>query len=78
MQLPSSSLDVDAYDPGPNGLARLCEDRIAELKASLAQCRTRDERKPINKHLHTLRHMLRWCRTRAGYVATPQDVGLLD
>jgi hypothetical protein len=79
--LPSSALDrhdQDKYPPGPNGLARLCEDRIAELEAAKAACRSREERRPINQHLHTLRDMLRWCRSRAGYVETPRDLGLLD
>lgn len=74
----ASRLNPDDYERGPNGMARLCEDRIAELEAERAECRTRDERRPINQQLHTARQMLRWCKTRAGYRETPQELGLLD
>lgn len=76
--LPPSRLDTASYPSGPNGLARLCEDRLAELGEQLAECRTKAERRPINQHMHTLRGMLAWCKSRAGYVETPQDLGLLD
>lgn len=81
MELPPSKLDrddQDKYPLGPNGLARFCEDRIAELESAKAECRTRDERSPINKHLFTLRDLLRFAKSRAGYVETPADLGLLD
>ena len=80
MELPPSKLDrgdLDRYPPGPTGMARMCEDRIAELLEQREQCRTRAERSPINKHIHMLRDMLAWSKTRAGYVETPADVGLL-
>lgn len=77
-ELPPSRIRADDYPPGPNGLARLCEDRIAELVVQRAECRTREARRPINQHLHTLRGMLRFAKSRAGYVETPQDLGLLD
>jgi hypothetical protein len=79
--LPPSRLDRDdrdKYPSGPNGMARFCEDRIAELEAAKAECRTREARRPINQHLHTLRDLLRFAKSRAGYVETPQDLGLLD
>lgn len=75
--LPPSALDRDDYPRGPWGLARLCEDRMAELEEAKAACRTRAERKPINQHLHTLRGMLRWCETRAGY-RNPMAAGAVE
>lgn len=68
--------DYEKYPRGPNGMARLCEDQIAELLAE-RESLPRSERRPINQHLHTVRQMLAWCKTRAGYVETPQDLGLL-
>jgi hypothetical protein len=65
--LPPSSLDRDDYPPGPWGMARLCEDRIAQLEEAKAACGTKAERRPINQHLHTLRGILRWCESLAGY-----------
>lgn len=62
---------------GPNGLARVCEEQIAALEARKAGL-PRSERKPLNQHLHTLQQLLAWCKTRAGYVETPADLGLID
>jgi hypothetical protein len=76
--LPPSALDPDAYPLGPTGGAHFMEARIAELEAQKRGCRTRDERRPINKLLHTLRGLLRWYKSRAGYVPSPQDLGLLE
>jgi len=76
--LPPSELNQDDYPRGPNGMALFVAHRIAELEAALADHPTRDARRPINKHLHTLRGMLRWCKSRAGYTETPQDLGLID
>lgn len=70
MALPPSKIDATDYPSGPNGMARLCEDRIAELEALKAACRTGTERSPINKQLFALRGWLQWCKSRAGYVET--------
>lgn len=81
MQLPPSKLDrhdTVKYPPGPNGMARFCEDRIAEMLEQREACRTREERKPINQHLHTVRDLLRFAKSRAGYEASPQELGLLE
>ena len=67
-ELSPSKLDRDSCPSGPNGMARMCEDRIAELLEQKAECRTRAERSPINKYIHMLRNMLRWCKSRTGYV----------
>jgi hypothetical protein len=61
-------LDADAYPRGPNGLAALCKDQIAELEAQRKKL-PRAEREAINRRLHTCRMLLKWCQTRAGYVA---------
>ena len=71
--LPPSRINRDDYPHGPNGMARLLEDRIAELEAHRAECRTREERKPFNKQLHAVRGLLRFAKSRAGYVETPSD-----
>lgn len=55
---------------GPNGLARVCEERIAELEAH-RHALPRSERRPINQRLHALRQWLTWCKTRQGYEPTP-------
>ena len=65
------------YDT-PNAWALHLEGRIADLEAKLVNCRSRAARRPINKHLHTLRGLLAWCKSRAGYVETPHDLGLID
>ena len=70
---------ASASEPrGPNGMARDLEARIAALEAARAECRTRAERKPVNKQLHLCRDLLRWVKSRAGYEPTPHDVGLLE
>lgn len=66
-ELPPSELDSDDYPPGPNGMAALCEARIAELEG-WRKILPRAERRPVNQHIHTLRGMVRWCKSRAGYV----------
>ena len=67
-ELPPSALDVGAYPSGPNGMARLCEERLAELEAPRKACRNAAERSPINKRIHVTRSMLAWAKSRAGYV----------
>lgn len=64
---PISKLDRDDYPKGPEGRARWLMDRIAELEAERAVV-PRLERRPINQQLHVLRGLMRWCKTRAGYV----------
>lgn len=67
----------EAEEGGPNGLARALEAEIASLVAK-REATPRSKRRPINRRLHTLRGLLAWCKTRAGYVETPRDLGLLD
>ena len=65
------------HETGPNRMAEMLEERIAELmleKAALPQ----SERRPINQRLHQLRNLLRWCKTRAGYVEPPKDLESID
>jgi hypothetical protein len=57
-------LDPDAYPPGPNGLAKLCEDRISELVGQRAAL-PRSEQQPINQQLQQVRQILDCCRTWA-------------
>lgn len=68
--LPESKLDLDNYGNGPKELERSCLDRLAELESQKAKCKDKTQRRAINKHMHTLRDMVKWCRTRAGYVGS--------
>jgi hypothetical protein len=60
--------DMNEHPRGPTALAQLCAETIAELEAKRAAA-PRSERKEINRRLHTTRYLLRWCKTRAGYVS---------
>jgi len=62
-----SDLSPDDYLGGPDGMARMCADRLEELKSWKADAKTRAERSTINKQMRSLRMMLAWCKTRAGY-----------
>ena len=53
---------------GPNALARQCEETIARLVTE-RDALPRSERAVINKQLQTARYLLRWCKSRIGYVA---------
>ena len=66
MMLPESEIDGDDYPKGMWGKARYLEDRIAEVEGFKALV-PRSERRPINQYLHTLRGLLAWCESRAGY-----------
>lgn len=55
---------------GPNLMADKIRDELDDLAAELdgggvAKAR----RSEINKRVHSLKDWLRWCETRAGYVA---------
>ena len=64
--------DLDPFrETGPYGIAKACEERIAELEAAKAITR-RADRGTINKQIHALKQMRDWCRTRAGYVDAPE------
>lgn len=56
----------EGYPQGPNGMAQACEDTIAELEAQRLTV-ARSERRAINQRLHTIRELLAWSKTRAGY-----------
>lgn len=64
--------DIEDYPRGPNGLAALCRDSIAELEAK-RDALPRSERKPVNRRLHEVRKLLRFCETRAGYDAAVSE-----
>ncbi|MEO7384911.1 MAG: hypothetical protein ABIU18_08260 [Novosphingobium sp.] len=57
---------ADDYPQGPNGMAQACENIIAELEAKRLTV-PRSERRLLNERLHSLRELLAWCKTRAGY-----------
>ncbi len=52
---------------GPNRMADTIRDRLDDLGAELEECSERKERSRINKEMHRLKDLLRWCETRAGY-----------
>lgn len=65
--------DLEDYPSGPTGAAMHCLDKMADLEAEKATA-TPERRKAINKHLHTLRHLMRFYKSRAGFVtAAPVD-----
>jgi hypothetical protein len=53
---------------GPNGLADKLRDDLDELGAELEVAPSRAERSRINKRMHLLKQLLRWCESRTGYV----------
>jgi hypothetical protein len=57
-------------------MARRIEAEIEALIAEREALSAR-ERRPKNRKLHTLRNLLAWCKTRAGYEPPPADPGLL-
>lgn len=61
---------VEDYPQGPTGMARACEDQIAELEAQKLTV-PRSQRRPINQRLHAIRDLLAWCKTRADYEEQP-------
>lgn len=61
---------------GPNLLARDLEARIAELKEQRAAL-PRSQRRPLNQRLHAAKQLLDWCKSRSGYVACPEELGLV-
>jgi hypothetical protein len=62
-----SNINPQDYPQGPDGMAKLCADRLDELEGWKVEAATRAERSTINKKMHSLRMMLAWCKTRAGY-----------
>lgn len=54
---------------GPNHLAALIEGKIGELTTRRASIGSLEDRTELNRQLRVNRHLLRWCRTRAGYRA---------
>lgn len=67
--LPPSSLDRSAYPSGPNGMARMCEDRLAELVRQAAASVDAAELKAIKRQTKVVRDLLRFAKSRAGYIA---------
>ncbi len=59
------------HESGPNKLAADCERVIPELIAARDAAKTAKERKQLSSRLKTARYLLRWAKTRAGYVAAP-------
>jgi len=53
---------------GPWHTARELEASIAELEASKAAAGSKDDRRSINQRLQLQRDLLKWCKTRAGYI----------
>jgi hypothetical protein len=58
---------------GPNRLADRLRDGIEDANAELEDCRDRNRRSELNKEVHRMKGLLRWCETRAGYVCEEAD-----
>lgn len=54
---------------GPNRLAAQVRDDIDEANAELEGWPNKERRLELNKRIHRLKSLLRFCETRAGYVA---------
>lgn len=59
------------YPRGPNGLHDLCRDELAKIDAALSTNLTKAEARKLRTRRKTCRMMMKWCKTRAGYV-TPR------
>lgn len=53
---------------GPNRLARQLRDDLDQANVELEDWPDRARRRELNKRVHRIKEMLRWCETRAGYV----------
>lgn len=63
---------IDASEePGPNKLAATCEAMVPALIAERDAAKDRGTRKKLNSRIHTTRMLLRWAKSRAGYVGLP-------
>lgn len=61
-------LDERQYPRGPNGLADLCRDKLAELEALLPTIDDAKRAKAVRDHIAMVRRLERFAKTRAGYV----------
>lgn len=57
-----------AEQTGPNKMARDIEERLSALEAEKQTLKTKAEKRRVNQRMHSLKILLRWCKTRAGYV----------
>ena len=55
-------------EAGPNGLARKCEALLPTLLADREAAKTKQERKHLSSRIKATRMLLKWAKTRAGYV----------
>lgn len=62
--------DGAEHPQGPDGMAMKCRARLANLKERKAACRTRAERRSVNRQIHMVQDLLNWCETRAGYTGS--------
>lgn len=76
--LPNSLVDQDRHWSGPLGLVQFCEHRLAVLEAVKRECSTRAERRPINRHMHQMRQILKLATARVRKQVSPADLGLIE
>ena len=62
----------DVEPRGPWGMARDLEARIVELELE-RQALPRSTRRPINQHIHVIKGLLRWSKSRAGYIPPAKE-----
>lgn len=60
-------MDSGRRPGGPTAMARKIEDRLTDAHAEREVAETRQERSRLNKEIHRLEDLLRWCKSRAGY-----------
>lgn len=54
---------------GPNAMADKIRDELDDIAAELdGGAASRSRRSELNKRAHSLKGLLRWCETRAGYI----------
>jgi hypothetical protein len=62
-------MDSEPESCGPNRLADTLRDQIDAANAELEEWPAKPRRRELNKEIHRLKEWVRWCETRAGYVA---------
>lgn len=59
---------IDGYPRGPNGLADVCRDQLAEIDAALAAKPSKVEAAKLRRRRATCKMLIGFATTRAGYV----------
>ena len=52
---------------GPKAMADKIREELDDITAELGGAAPRPRRSELNKRAHSLKELLKWCETRAGY-----------